>query len=96
MPPVVPQPVGVPEIGEQRPVPAEIERTAQEFEAVFLARMLQTVGQPLRGPGATAGGSEDAWGSMLVDAYARLISKAGGIGVADAVVREMLRMQEDG
>ncbi len=95
MPPLTPGPLGAPQSAEQRAVPAEIERTAQEFEAVFLAQMLQTVGQPLRGPGAAAGGSEDAWGSMLVDAYARLISKAGGIGVADAVVREMLRMQEE-
>jgi Rod binding domain-containing protein len=30
---------------------------------------------------------------MLVQRYAEAISKAGGVGIADAVMREMLRMQ---
>ncbi len=88
-PPIAPTPAA-----EGRPVPEDVRRTAEEFEAVFLARMLQTVGKPLRGPGAAASGSDDPWGSMLIDAYARMISRAGGIGIADTVVREMLRLQE--
>jgi Rod binding domain-containing protein len=31
---------------------------------------------------------------MLQEEYGRLISRSGGIGVADALLREMLRMQE--
>ena len=31
---------------------------------------------------------------MLQDEYAKLISRSGGIGIADAVLREMLKMQE--
>jgi Rod binding domain-containing protein len=31
---------------------------------------------------------------MLQDEYARLISRTGGIGIADAVLREMLKAQE--
>jgi hypothetical protein len=31
---------------------------------------------------------------MLQDEYAKLISRSGGIGIGDAVLREMLRMQE--
>ncbi len=88
--------LGVAAAGDRPVVPEDVERTAREFEAVFLARMLQTVGRPLRGPGAAASGSDDPWGSMLIDAYARMIAKAGGIGVADAVMREMLRLQEGG
>ncbi len=88
--------IGVAAAGDRPAVPEDVERTAREFEAVFLAQMLQTVGRPLRGAGAAASGSEDPWGSMLIDAYARMIAKAGGIGVADAVMREMLRLQEGG
>ena len=88
--------IGVAPVGERPAVPEDVERTAREFEAVFLAQMLQAIGRPLRGPGAAASGSDDPWGSMLIDAYARMIAKAGGVGVADAVMREMLRMQEGG
>ncbi len=87
-------PIGPAPAAEGRAVPEDVRRTAEEFEAVFLARMLQTIGRPLRGPGAAASAGDDPWGSMLIDAYARMISRAGGIGVADAVVREMLRLQE--
>jgi Rod binding domain-containing protein len=31
---------------------------------------------------------------MLRDEYAKLVSRSGGVGVADAVLREMLKMQE--
>jgi hypothetical protein len=32
---------------------------------------------------------------MLQDRYARLISRSGGIGLADAVLGEMLKAQEE-
>jgi Rod binding domain-containing protein len=73
---------------------AQLRQTAAEFEAVFLAQMLatmtQNVGQGLAG--ASAG--EDAFGDMLNQEMAKLISRSGGIGVADAVMQEMLKMQE--
>jgi Rod binding domain-containing protein len=31
---------------------------------------------------------------MLVQEYARSVSKAGGVGIADAVYRELVRLQE--
>jgi len=42
------------------------------------------------------GGSneEETYRSMLTDEYGKLMARAGGIGVADHVKREMLRMQE--
>ena len=43
----------------------------------------------------TAQGSESGpFAEMLQDEYAKLISRSGGIGLADAVLREMLRTQE--
>ncbi len=72
----------------------EIERTAQEFEAVFLSQLLRGMSREILGPAAQ--GPFAAYGSMLIDAYARLVSRAGGVGVADEVAREMLRMQENG
>ena len=40
------------------------------------------------------GGESDVYRDMLNDEMAKLISRTGGIGVADAVLREMLKMQE--
>ncbi len=70
-----------------------LHRAAEQFEAVFLAQILRDFTA-----GAVAGGSGEAgpFASMLQDEYARLISRSGGIGIADAVLREMLKAQEVG
>jgi Rod binding domain-containing protein len=39
-------------------------------------------------------GQGDVFRDMLNDEVAKLISRSGGIGVADAVLREMLKAQE--
>lgn len=68
---------------------------AEEFEAVFLNNMLQNMFKGLENGGAMDSGTgSDAWQSMLVDEYARTISAAGGVGIADSVERELLALQE--
>ncbi len=75
-------------------VPAEIRQAAEEFEAVFLSEMLAPMFNSLSTDGLGGGGmGEEIFRPMLVERYADAISQAGGIGIADAVVREMLRMQ---
>ena len=39
-------------------------------------------------------GQDDVFRDMLNEEIAKLISRSGGIGVADAVLREMLKAQE--
>jgi Rod binding domain-containing protein len=39
------------------------------------------------------GAGESTWQPMLVDAMAKRIAAAGGLGLAQPVLREMLRMQ---
>ncbi len=72
---------------------------AEEFEAIFLAQMLATMtqGSGLQGlgGGAGAGGDgQDIYQDMFTQEVAKLISRTGGIGVADAVLQEMLKTQE--
>lgn len=69
---------------------------AKDFEAMalnqFLAPMFETVDQAA---GPMGGGSaETQWKPMLVDAIAKKISQAGGIGLAQPVFRQMIQMQE--
>ena len=40
------------------------------------------------------GHAEKIWRSMLVDELGKGMAKAGGIGIADSIQREMLRLQE--
>ncbi len=68
---------------------------AEEFEAVFLNTMLQQMFTGLENGGTWGKGhGADAWQSLLIDEYARNISQAGGIGLADSVERELLALQE--
>ena len=74
---------------------AEARRVAQEFEAVFIGQMLQPIFQNLGAEEPFGGGSsEDIWRSMQVDEFGKAIAKAGGIGIADVVLQEIIKMQE--
>ena len=73
----------------------QMRKTANDFEAVFIAQMLQPMFQNLGAEEPFGGGhGEDVWRSMQVQEYGKAITEAGGIGVADAVLREMIKMQE--
>ncbi len=68
---------------------------AQEFEAVFLSEMLAPMFENLGEDGLFGGGSgERIYRSMLVQEYAKALSRKGGVGIADAVEREILKLQE--
>lgn len=72
-----------------------LRAAADEYEAVFLSQMLETMTSGLKTDGPFSGGqAEGIYRSMLNQEYGKAIGKAGGIGIADAVYREMLRIQE--
>jgi len=89
-------PAGLPPAADAVPSGATpgLRRAAEEFEAVFVSQILRGLTEGLTGPGPLSGGGDDPYASMLQDEYARLISRTGGIGIADAVLREMLKAQE--
>ena len=74
---------------------ASAEKTAQEFEAFFLGQMLQPMFEGLGAEAPFGGGhAEKIWRTMMVDEMGKAMAKAGGIGIADQVQREILRLQE--
>lgn len=74
---------------------AKIREAAQEFESVFLGEMLRPVFEQLETDGLFGGGSgERMYRSLLVQEYGRAIARTGSVGVAEAVEREMLKLQE--
>jgi len=75
--------------------PEDARRTAIEFEAVFLSQMLAPMFNEIDTDGPFGGGSgETVYRSLMVDEYGKLIARAGGIGLADSVMREILKHQE--
>ena len=86
-----------------QPSPAEnavslkqARRAAEEFEALFISEMLAPVFESIDTGGLFGGGQgEKIYRSMMVEEYGKAIAKAGGIGIADTVQREILRMQEN-
>ena len=75
--------------------PKIVRRAAEEFEAVFLTQMLSGLFQGLGDAGgAEAAGGGGAFEGLLHEEYAKMIGCSGGIGLADDIRREMLRLQE--
>ena len=67
---------------------------AEEFEAMFISQMLAPMFEALETDGLTGGGeAERAFRPMLVEQYANEMAAQGGIGLADQVYSEILRMQ---
>ena len=70
-------------------------QTAIDFEAFFLGQMLQPMFANINPEPPFGGGhSEKIWRSMLVDEMGKAMAEAGGLGIADSIHREILRLQE--
>lgn len=67
---------------------------AQDFEAVFISQMLEHMYAGIETDGMFGGGnSEKIYRSMLIEEYGKGIARTGGIGLADALQRQILEMQ---
>ena len=73
---------------------AKARAAAEDFEAVFLNSMFSQMSSNV-GDGPFSGGhAEKTWRSMLTDEYAKGVAKAGGVGIADSVYRQLIAQQE--
>ena len=75
-------------------VPPRLRKAAQDFEAQALARLMQPALDTVA-PGRFGGGTAEAQRRpMLADAFAASAVRAGqGLGLSDAILRELLRRQ---
>lgn len=73
---------------------SRMRETALDFEASFLSQMLKPMFEGLSTEAPFGGGqAEETWRGFLVDAMAKQMARAGGVGLADHVMAEMMRMQ---
>jgi Rod binding domain-containing protein len=71
-----------------------LREVAQEFEAIFLAQVLAHLNPAPAGDGPGGSADHGLFHTMFNEEIAKLISRSGGVGVADAVLKEMLKLQE--
>lgn len=84
-------------VGAPRPtaLEARARTVAEDFESFFISAMLETMSSGLDVDPMFGGGHGEAvYRSLLNQEYARAFARAGGIGIADTVQREIMRLQE--
>ena len=73
---------------------ARAKDAAQKFEAQVLSVMLQQMFAGLSTDGPFGGGEgEEMFRSVLTEAMGKEMARTGGIGIADSVQREILKLQ---
>ncbi|WP_164940787.1 flagellar assembly peptidoglycan hydrolase FlgJ [Bradyrhizobium zhanjiangense] len=73
---------------------AKAQKTATDFEAMFLNSMFSQMTSGLKGEGPfgdTPG--TGVWRSMLTEQYSKNFAKAGGVGIANEVYRTLIMQQ---
>jgi peptidoglycan hydrolase FlgJ len=74
---------------------AKLRETAEDFEAVFISQMLKPMFETIPTDSMMGGGpAESVYRGLMVDEMSKSLSKSGGIGIADSVYRELLKLQE--
>ncbi len=73
---------------------AQIDKTAKDFEAVFLSEMLKPMVETVEVSDDFGGGrGEEVFRGMMVQEYGKIMANKGGIGLADHVKAQMIRME---
>jgi peptidoglycan hydrolase FlgJ len=74
---------------------AQAKQAAQDFEAQFLSQMVQHMFTGIKSDSMFGGGQgEEMFRSMMYDEYGKILARHGGVGIAAAVERELLKTQE--
>jgi flagellar protein FlgJ len=72
----------------------KIDATANDFEAVFITEMLKPMFEMVEVDPVFGGGKgEEVFRNFQLNEYGKMISKQGGIGLADDVRAQMIHMQ---
>ena len=74
---------------------ARLTEVAQDFEAMFLSEMLKPMFEGIKPDPVFGGGKgEEVFQGFMIDKYGKMMSERGGIGIADAVKNELVKLQE--
>jgi peptidoglycan hydrolase FlgJ len=73
-----------------------IRKQAEELEGVFLNTLMKEMFASIESDKDSFGGgfAEETWRGMQAEQFAASLAEAGGIGLADAIVANLLAVQE--
>ncbi|NNE82783.1 MAG: hypothetical protein HKN28_02315 [Alphaproteobacteria bacterium] len=75
--------------------PGDAEKAAESFEAFFISQMLSDMFSGIETDPLFGGGQgETVFRSLMIDEYGKSLASNGGIGIADSVLGEIIRLQE--
>lgn len=78
-----------------KPIPPEIKKAGDDFEAMFLSEMLSHMFAEVPVDETFGGGpGEQVFRGFLVNEYSKNMVRAGGIGISAAIQQEMISLQE--
>ena len=73
----------------------EIDRVAQDFEAVFMSEMIRPMFDTVEVDSTFGGGrAEEIFKSMMINEYGKTLAANGGVGLADQVKESLIALQE--
>ncbi len=88
----------LPPVAAGKPLPKvdpKNAETAKSFEAVFLGQMTQLMLESVEQEGEFSGGhGEEMFRGVLAEKLGAEIAKRGGVGLAPAVLDQILKMQQ--
>jgi Rod binding domain-containing protein len=86
----------MPSVGKLgRMSPEKAREAAVEFEGFFLAMVFENMFAGIETDGAFGGGhGEKVFRSMMLQEYGKAVAQRNGIGLAEAVQKEIIRLQE--
>ena len=72
----------------------QLKQKATELEGVFLTTLMSQVTSSANAQGQFGGGhAEETWRGMMATEQANEMAKAGGIGLSDSILRDLLSTQ---
>ena len=76
--------------------PGRARAQATELEGVFLNTLMKEMFSSLKSDGDAFGGgfAEDTWRGMQAEQMSAAMAESGGIGLADAILGDLLALQE--
>lgn len=85
--------------GSQLSSPAQmghLRQQAQELEGIFLNTLMKEMFSSIKTDTDSMGGgaAEGTWRDMQAEQMADAVSKAGGVGLADSIMGDLLKIQE--
>lgn len=86
-----PEPLGEPKTARE----ISAKKAADEFEAIFISQMLKSMSVGIETDGPFGGGQgEKIYRDLMNEELGKTMTGQGGIGMSDAIYREILKNQE--